>query len=267
MSRWILVGLYIACSALLTLSIAACDLDASLRDAVARAIAKTSEAQSFRSTNNGIILTDTYVKSDSSDFEYASPGYWHYLQTVIVNGGGNVTFTIYGEGGYPEVVVVTSSGWLEIIAIDGRGYSRDEDQPEWTEFTAPWMYRPLDAKLERYRFLVDLDRLIDENIRGVNCSHYRGKVDMDSYVEMLKKREEEQDGNISEERLEALEVMRRQEHVADFWIDDEDYIRQWKTEGQSPVLDNATGQEQWVTWVGFTRYSDFNEPITIESPK
>ena len=261
MKHCIIIGLVV----LLILSIAACDQDASLRDAVARAIAKTSEAQSFRSTTNGIILTDNYVQSGSSEFEYASPGYWHYLHTVIVNGGGNVTFGTLGEGGYWEAGV--SSGWLEIIAIDGRGYSRDEDQPEWTEFTPTWMSRPLDDTLERFRFLVDLDRLIDENIRGVNCSHYRGKVDMDSYVEMRKKREEEQDGNISEEMLEALEGMRRDEHVADFWIDDEDYIRQWKTEGRSPVLYNATGQEQWVTGVGFTRYSDFNEPITIESPK
>ena len=241
----------------LVLGAIGCDQDASLRDAVARAIAKTSEAQSFRSTKIGIILIDNYVKSDSSELEYASPGYLHYLQTVTASFGGNVT-----------------CGWLEIIAIDGRGYIRGDDQPEWTEteftppeMSPPEMSRPLDAELERFRFLVDLDRLIDEKIRGVNCSHYRGKVDMDSYVEMLKKREEEQDGNISEEMLEAWEGMRRDELVADFWIDDEDYIRQWKTEGRLPVLDNDTGQEQWVTGVGFTSYSDFNEPITIETPK
>ena len=71
----------------LVMGVIGCDQDASLQDAVARAIAKTSEAQSFRSTTNGIILTDNYVQSDSSEFEYASPGYWHYLGTVIVNGG------------------------------------------------------------------------------------------------------------------------------------------------------------------------------------
>ena len=264
MKRSIIVGIIV----LLMLAVVACDQESSLQDAIARAIAKTSEVQSFHSTTNDIILTDNYVQSRSSEYEYASPDHWHYLQTVTLNGGGNVTVRIFGTSGEGEYWGAEgSSGWTEIIAIDGMFYIRDEDQPEWTESTTSWMSRPLDNKFERYRFLVDLERLIDENIRGVNCSHYRGKVDMDAYVEMMKKRAEEQDENIPEEMLESWKRMRRDELVVDFWIDDEDYIRQWKTEGRTPALYNATGQEQWDTGVSFTRYFDINKPITIEPPE
>ena len=59
--------------------------------------------------------------------------------------------------------------------------------------------------------------------------------------------------------------MRRSEAIAEFWIDEEDYIRQWKAELRSLALTN--NKEEWNTEIRITRYFDFNESIDIEPPE
>ncbi len=101
------------------------------------------------------------------------------------------------------------------------------------------------------------------------CSHYRGRVDRNSYVDMLIKTYEREGGNISEMdpmQIEYLELMRRQEIDVDLWIDGEDYIRQLREDARFPMSDPGTGEEVWGTGVSTTRYFDFNEPIVIEPP-
>ena len=244
----------VALLVLLMLPLAACDQQASLRDAVARAITKTVEAQSFRATVNSTTLTDTHTHSSSSEWVYAAPDCWRSLETVVLDGGGNVTITI-GHG--REIVI--PSGWSEVIIVGGKCYVRQSNKPEWKLQPFIWNPRILEMELESYRFLVNLEKLPDEEIRGVNCSHYSGKVDQDSYVDMLEEMAERSD----EEWLRPplLESARSEEHVAELWIDENDYIRQVKAEGR--FLDPY---ENWVTWFKITRYFDFNEPITIEPP-
>jgi hypothetical protein len=65
--------------------------------------------------------------------------------------------------------------------------------------------------------------------------------------------------------MESMERMRRSEAIAEFWIDEEGYIRQLKTEKR--FLNALTGaQDEWTTEVTVTRYSDFDQSITIEPP-
>lgn len=244
----------VALLVLLMLPLAACDQQASLRDAVARAITKTVEAQSFRATVNSITLTDTHTHSSSSEWVYAAPDCWHSLETVVLDGGGNVTISI-GHG--REIVI--PSGWSEVIIVGGKCYVRQSNKPEWKLQPFIWNPRILEMELEPYRFLVNLEKLPDEEIRGVNCSHYRGKVDQDSYVDMLEETAERSD----EEWLRPplLESARSEEHVAELWIDGDGYIRQTNAERRS--LDPYG---KWATSFTIMRYSDFDEPITIEPP-
>ncbi len=65
--------------------------------------------------------------------------------------------------------------------------------------------------------------------------------------------------------IDWMEMTRQNEAVAEFWIDEEGYIRQLKTEKRSLAGPNG-GQDEWTTEITVIRYSDFNQPITIEPP-
>ena len=63
---------------------------------------------------------------------------------------------------------------------------------------------------------------------------------------------------------EQLGIMRRSEATVEFWIDEENYVRQLKIEERSlAITDNG---EEWTTEIVVTRYSDFNKSIKIELP-
>ena len=121
-----------------------------------------------------------------------------------------------------------------------------------------------DKQLELLNWLVELEKLPDEEIDGVSCSHYRGRLDQDSYVDMLRKRDEEAYEQIPPE---YLELMRQYDLFVELWIDGDDYIRQQRSEVRFPEPDSTTGDEKWVSGVSTTRYFDFNEPIHIEPPE
>ena len=262
---------------LMILPYLACDQGASLQDAIARAITKTSEAGSYHSAGNSTTYTDNITYEGSSEVEYAAPDRWHLLETVIVDGGENVTTTISSNGG--NVTVTAGGGWFETIVVGDKGYVRSQREPRWRicEVYTPDSQPPprptpgtgacqvsiqtSDKQLELLNYLVELEKLPDEEIDGVNCSHYRGEIDQDSYVDMLRERDKEWYAQIPPENLE---LMRRREIVVELWIDGDDYIRQQGTEFRSP---DPISQEKWVTGLSTTRYFDFNEPICIEPPE
>jgi len=124
------------------------------------------------------------------------------------------------------------------------------------------------GRLDILNWLIDIERLPDEAVDGVTCSHYRGRVDRNSYVDMLIETYWLK-GGISELDpvvLKGFDRMRRQEIDVDLWIDGEDYIRQFRTDARFPMPDSDTGEEVWGTGVDTVRYFDFNEPIVIEPP-
>ena len=261
MKRCIIVAIVV----LMMLAVVACDQESSLQDVIARAITKTSEASSYRSAGNSTAHNDSVTDVSSHESEYAAPDRYHSLETSIVGDAGNVT-----------------TKTRETIVFGDKAYWRSLDEPhQWhvCEVYSPDMWperepkpgttcflpvQTLERELERFNYLVEREKLPDEEIGGVNCSHYRGSVDQDSWLDMRMKRYPERYAGIPPE---SLERMRQLEFFTEFWIDGDDYIRQHITEGRFPELDSSTGDEEWVTGFSITRYFDIGEPISIEPPE
>ncbi len=250
--------LVIVLTALLIVPFASCDRQASLQDAIARAITRTSQAQSYRIMSNSTLHSDGSTKVSSYELEYAASDRYHLFETANVE-GGNVTTTTMMDG-WSSVTVATSGGWLEIIAAGDKGYWRGSNESQWRICEA-LPSQTLENKLELLDCLVGLEVLPDEEIGGIECSHYRGEVDQDSYVDMIIERNDEANWWIPPD---ILEWMLQQEIVIELWIDGDDYIRRQRTEYRFP---DPNVKEKWVSGFSITRYFDFNEPICIEPPE
>jgi hypothetical protein len=125
----------------------------------------------------------------------------------------------------------------------------------------------IDNKLELFNYLVDLERLPDQEIHDMLCSHYRGKVDQDAYVNMLVKRQETIHGHLPQGFSDALELTRRQDLAVELWIDPGGYISQQRVAFRFPKQDLGSVEETWVVGYSTSRYSDFNDPIVIQPPE
>ena len=256
MKRCIIVGIVV----LMMLAVVACDQGSSLQDVIARAITKTSEASSYRSAGNSTAHTDSVTDVFSHESEYAAPDRYHSLETYIAGDAGNVTTTtretiVFGDKAYLQSLDEPHQ-WHVCEVYTSYMWPEREPKPGTTCFLA---VNTLERDLERFNYLVKLEKLPDEEIGGVNCSHYRGSVDYDAWLDMRIKRCPECYEGIPPE---SLEQMRQQELSTEFWIDGDDYIRQHRTEGRFRNSD-----EKWITGFGVTRYFDFNEPIYIEPPE
>jgi len=266
--------LVIILAILMILPYLACNQQASLQDVVDRALTQTSQVQSYRSAENSTTYADNITYEGAYELECAAPDRYHSVETLNVNGSESVTTTISSNGG--NVTVTAGGGWFETIVVGDKGYLRSSNESQWricevynSRLTQPTPgtgacqvpIQTLENKLELLNYLVELEKLPDEEIGGVNCSHYRGRVDQDSYVDMLRKRQEEEYRQIPPENLE---LMLQREIVVELWVDGDDYIRQQGTEFRSP---DPISQEKWVTGLSTTRYFDFNKPICIEPPE
>ena len=249
----------------LVLGAIGCDQDASLQDAIARAIAKTSEASSYRSAANYTSYESSITSRDSSEGEYSAPDRYHSLETFIVDDAENVTTKthetiIFGDKAYLRSLDEPHQ-WHVCEVYTSDMWPDREPKPGTTCFLP---VQTLERQLERFNYLVELEKLPDEEIGGVNCSHYRGSVDQSAWLDMRIKRCPECYEGIPPE---SLERMRQLELSAEFWINEDDYIRQHRTEFRLSLLDSNTGDEEWVTGFGVTRYFDIGEPICIEPPE
>ena len=321
----------------------ACSNAGAWQDAIARAVARTDAAQSYRATLDTTQDIEGCTTQSSLVMEY-SGGDSHSRSNVTSNCPSDSPGEATGSSGDLTLVF-----WSETIVADDRAFISRSDWPEWREcelttgspspiagersgpptpttphptpthppappsplFTPP--PQPPAANqtpqaLPRVHItsslmtggssrttapdptpratstgtcavarvssgdsldrLINVEKLPDEAVDGVPCSHYRGNVDRDSYVDALIETYE-REGVISELGplfLKNLELMRRQEIVVEIWIDGEDYMRQVRTDARIPRPDPDTGEEVWGTGVTIERYFDFNEPIVIEPP-
>ena len=272
-SCWSFVKALIFFVALLALLTPACGQKDGSHSEITNAIDKMSGVDHFRSTVNRIAITNGYVQSYSATEEYLGNCHYHKYEITVENHAGNVTTEPFGRNWYLEPGSPTK--WSEAILIGSHWYYRNSEHPNWGLGLAECMggYSPLYSELYLYRFLGSIEELTTENIGNVSCRHYKGNVDYDAYVdrqiEETKKLQENPVLLIEDERIaswiEEIEKTRQNEAVAEFWIDEEGYIRQLKTEKRS--LAAPTGaQDEWTTEVTVIRYSDFNQPITIEPP-
>jgi len=270
------------CSSVLVLSLTACYQGSGVRDTIIRAIDKTGAVQTYRSTTHKTTITNDYVQSYSSQYECGGWCTFHSSQVVTETRIGNLSALPLDEDGYLFGDWYLEAGipitWSESIVVDSLGRSRSSGHPTWGLVLVscampadPESSGALYTALWRYRFLMNLEKMSDEDINGISCSHYRGNLDFDSYVdEQIEEAGnntmiwigEGATGNITWQ--EHLEIMRRWEATVEFWIDEEDYIRQLKIEER--LLTIKDSGEEWTTEIVVTRYSDFNESINIELP-
>ena len=256
MKRCTIVGIVV----LMMLAVVACDQESSLQDAIDRAIAKTSEA-SYRSAKNSTTYKGSITYRDSSEVEYAAPDRYHSLETSIVGDAENVTTMtretiVFGDKAYWRSLDEPHQWHVcEVYTSDMR--PEREPKPGTTCFLG---VQTLESKLERFNYyLVEREKLPDEEIDGVNCSHYRGRVDQDSWLDMQMKRYPEFYADIPPEELE---LMRQLELSTEFWIDGDDHIRQHIIQFRF-----RPSQEEWGNGFSITRYFDIGEPISIEPPE
>lgn len=259
---------------LLVVPLAACGQGSSLRDEVTRAIQKTSEVTSYREEANSTLYSQGITYVTSSVLECAAPDRYHSVSTTVVDDAGNVTTTTTVDYGNFTCIssATTSGGWFETIVVGDKGYVRSQREPQWRvcEVYTPDSQPPpgptpgtgtcqvsiqtSDKQLELLNYLIDLERFPDEEIGGLICRHYRGEIDQDAYVDLVRKRNHD----IPPENLELL---RRREMDIELWVDGDDHIRQYILWGSFP------GPTAWAVGFSITRYSDFNEPISIEPPE
>jgi hypothetical protein len=240
----------------LAVVLAACDKEAMYQDTIAKAIATTVEARSFRATVNQIILLDSHVSSSSYEVEFVAPDRWHSLFTLIADGGGDVR-----EGVDQDTEARCPGEWHEIIELGNTSYVREWNRPEWTAMPGLAHVQTLGGQLARYKFLVDVEKLPDEEIRGVTCSHYRGRVDQEAYVDMMKEEIEGYGEEDTPEYSQYLESTRGDERFVDLWIDENDYIRQIEVRSRffGPLGNRLHG-------FMIARYFDYNEDMDISAP-
>lgn len=219
-------------------------------DVVSKAHAATIEVSSYRVEGTMAYASETETVDGSFEVEYVAPD-----RIRIKSSGGG--------------------GWSEAIFIGDMAYSRDSDHPDWRSqdggFSVAVVLSPVAPQetLRLLQSLVDLQQLTDEEINGVNCLHYKGRVDVMALVDEQKARLDPSEPYY-EQFLEALELQARSEVDVELWIGEGDYlIRQEKVDRQMLLISPGDSQDEEPSWAADTstmRFFDFNEPITIEAP-
>ncbi len=126
-----------------------------------------------------------------------------------------------------------------------------------------------EATLDLLDELTAVEKLPEEEIEGIRCLHYIGRLDIEKRIEELKRNIQKSSTEsdipvMSDEQMEEVfEGMRSIDISYELWIGKDDYLlRQMKVEQTGPSGDD--GEDMFVSMV--MRYSDFNQPIVIEPP-
>lgn len=175
------------------------------------------------------------------------------------------TLRVYWEG-LPE----WSARTRETVCIGSKWYEREASETRWE-------VKDFSPGLKGWRLatesllVLDIDsleagtiRLPNETIRGIDCLHYRGKVDMDAYIDKLP------DYMFPDERYR--EWLGHTDRTMELWIGEDDYlIRKYQTDEQNPYpsmseLSPPAGPEARHVATEVAEFYDYNEPIEIEPP-
>jgi hypothetical protein len=234
------VGKYLlaACIGSLLIPLVACASGSDLRATTTRARMATLAAESWREQGAASYSADGEVLEITWEGEVAAPDRW-------------------------RVRITTETGqWCEATRIGEQSYVRTS-MPDsgGAAGGGACVMLPITEVLEPLDLLIDLEQLPDEDIDNVQCLHYRGKIDMDAFVQ----REEAKTG--SQLPPELLELMRRGSMEVELWVGKDDYlIRQISRLDHMPELEGGTAEERWIRQSTVMRFYDFNEPISIEPP-
>lgn len=216
---------------------------------IAEAHAATMGLQSYRmigsttSTFEGTTLESTF------EMEFAAPNRYYGRTTID---GELYEFIVIGHKQYnrePDSSRLVIS--KIIVVVLGSPPSKEET-------------------LELLSLLTDLEQLPDEKIEGIDCLHYRGRIDMDQVLEEQKAKVDRAQLGY-QEMLRALKLQPKMKIEIELWISKDDHlIRQMKRDMQIAVMEPVSGgvaQEKWDTVNSMVKYYDFNKPIEIEPPE
>jgi hypothetical protein len=227
-----------ACVFSLLMPVVACTSGADLRAITITARTSTEQAQSWRVHGTASYSADGDTQETTWDGEFAAPDRW-------------------------RVKITTESGmWCEATRIGEQSYVRTSDMPDLGAAAggAACVMLPITEALEPLDLLIDLEQLPDEEIDNVQCLHYRGKIDMDAFVQ----REAKMGSQLPPE---LLELMRHGSMELELWVGKDDYlIRQMTLLDHMPEWEAGTAEERWMRQSTVIRLYDFNEPISIEPP-
>ncbi len=226
-----------------------------------KARSTSSKASSYRYYLTGITnstTTDPFGESTttvewSEEGAYVSPNsLWtrHTMKYVPV--------------GWPEGDTHTS----ESVHIGSTCYQRKDGETHWT-VDDDWgevegRFGENSTLLLDIDSLTDLERLPNETIRGIDCLHYRGKVDMDAFVDKLP------DYLYPDERYR--EWLGYTDRTVELWIGEEDYlIRKYRGDERNPYpsmsdLSSPPGSESRHVATEVTEFYDYDQPVEIEPP-
>ena len=228
-----------ACIVSLLMPLVACGSGSDLRRITTRAIRSTLAAESWREQGTSSYSADGDTQETSWEGEFAAP-----------------------DRSRVKITIETGM-WCEATRIGEQSYVRASPMPDSGDARggAACVMLPITEALEPLDLLIDLEQLPDEEIDSVQCLHYRGKIDMDAFVE----KEKAEMG--SQLPPELLELMRRGSMEVELWVGKDDYlILQMKRLDHMPEWEAGTAEASWIRQTMVVRFSDFNEPISIEAP-
>jgi len=215
--RYFIAGVVI----LLMTLVVGCGTEVPPREIVSKACDATSKVESYRVTVSTISTLEEQTSETFSETEFVRPDRWH-------------------------AKITTDGSWREFINIEERQYSRDSDRMQSRLCNMPlqgedgatstgWCAAYVEEVFQHPDSLVDVEELSGEEIAGVECFRYRGKVE------------------VSTEWRTDVER----------WIGKDDFlIRQIKSDMEST---SRPAEEKWMT-SSLAKYYDFNQPIEIEPP-
>lgn len=202
---------------------------------MAQAYAATESLQSYRMLGSFFSTIEGETVEQFCAWEFTFPDRHHGELTLDDE---TYEFIIVGDKQYTRELGGAQSGKMYAISLSG-GIPTKEDT-----------LKLLDS-------LTNLEKLPDEKIEGVDCIHYRGKVDVDRMIEEQKAKLDPRQPHY-QEMLEGLEAMRGMKVQVELWIGKEDHlIRQLRQDIEVPLEGTSSVM---------MKYYDFNEPITIEPP-
>lgn len=215
---------------------------------VAQAYAATAELESYRMSGTSVRFGGT----SEVDFE------WEFVAPDSYHG------TIAIDGLVEEFVLVGDEQYTRDVSGGQRSGS--------VAIVTDSIYSPIPSREGTLRFLdslTDVEQLPNEQIEGVDTSHYLGRVDFDRILdEQIASLDPDSPGH--QETLAFVELQRTAQISIELWIGEEGHrIQQMNLDVQFPTISSGPAGVEQQGSSGFStvvRYSDFNSGIEIKRP-
>ena len=215
---------------------------------IGQAYAATTELQSYRMSGSSVPLGGT--PEVVFDWEFVAPDSYHGTMSTD---GLFQEFILVGDEQYiRDSADATPSGSVVIVTDS--------------------MYSPVPSREGTLRFLdslIGVEQLPDDQIEGVDTSHYVGIVDLDAILdEQLVSLDPESLGYL--ETLAFVELQRTAKISVELWIGYKaSRIQQMSLDVQFPIISTGPEGAEQQGSSGFStvvKYSDFNSDIEIKRP-